>query len=1387
MIFTYNSQGCSLIAEEFRSPTQNQDESSILSFPVIYKEDPELLTTSYDNAMASHLKKSRKQIESKSKEPFPTKQSIIEIKDTRLENEHGSSLTSSLSKDPTMPLETNKTTQFRAKPTDFLDPNVYLSTRKISSLSARSGGNCRASLSIDSSMDFNMSSSDDQILQGPGTNIEKFDGNGAALVSSADNDRGVSPIALLKDLLHSTVKKKLKNKNESENSDFVQFSTPVNDLLFNYDDLDELNKLIVKYLADKRNMNLSQDTEESLSTFNEVLKVLKVQVLSDLLKRDLVIADEIQASQVRLLTIPTIVETTPVKSIATSAIISNDNAGQGVTEELNSPPPSAPHQDTHPPKVDESLLEQFKRNGEMIFIDPTAAAAGRADSKSVKQSEVLTVEVPANSQNPTESDIKSGSDSTGNSVNLIDIYKLESFDEFIEAISNNGLADGISGADDSKRLELIKSQLSSMHKDSHVKKSNPLLPNHSTRSSCIICTHLPQIFGSFSETCLPVGNTQTVNLTDSDRPKISDGCNILATGNLPKTVHGVDGMKDGSTTVVTSNKILVLNRKSAKSSNESIKARAPSLQETVHEDSASMISASEDKQKSYLQFCSPSRNPLSRQNTSDPYVPRQKNEHTALNLSFSGEDEKSSELKVSDLPAGSTSNVPRAYPSLNVISVHPTFTPKKSVSGDYVSPPSEIAYRSVSDEQIIHEVPDYGNTPSIANTSSSQKLNGDGFHAKNISPSYDDNELKSVKLFDTLQKMHTKYFGSLQKKSRAASSKSIDDLEVEYSSPVLLKNEFIDRILLESDVPDDLTSVFQTSCDDMTTAIEEEDLTELSTLLSNYKAANPGSLSLRHIPSALSALKLFASKKKEMTLSLRNLQCDRDAESSVYTNELSQNQIAPVSFESNVPPASFGMLVGCASLSNSKHHSNVSSLSFDSTWKRSDSGSIHALKLNTAKNSRVRSDAGLQTVIEKLEMMKSQLSRNKAEHFQLSSSKLSLNDHLQGEYSQSTLLRVPNDTVDSQQLQDRELTSTLLPTEDVSTTRDRPSASIQESDIGFRKSDDDLADTSVDIFVADQRDGHSDIISPITLDELYVSEDSESAVERKAKLFGNIISRKSFTGGTNDQDNLNKVLLDFLGKQQRDIEELKKTQENIHELLQKRDVYPQSQKLPSYVSDAAAQANHPDAKSDDVMAQSVQDDAFSHKVIDVESTENKNSSPSQSGKHSEGNLVVSKSSTISWGASVKDSGESFPYNNTDSDVSHNRAHSSMHSRQPSFADSTVSALTGCTGLTSADMHTSQTSNINSSGLRKETHGSSEKTPPKLQRLRFESFLEAAQSFSPNYKYSSKSTVSPKPNNSLPNEELEEMVTDILINIDNHFSKNGFSVYSLRRLLSFCRK
>ena len=1391
MIFHEFSQGSSLIAEEFRFPMKNNDDSSILSFPVIYKEDPELETTSYDNTMASQLKKSQKKLVTSSAATSHNgkiHKEIHQVNQTEPDIEK-SYLHSAVTNNPIKKSESvgAMSAQLRAKPSDFLDTSTYLSTRKIGSFSARSGSHNKAissSNSCDFAMDFNASSmeEDHQIL--PVSVITMEHSNSSLIaVSSADKDRCASPIALLKDLLHSTVKKKLMNKNQDENSDFVQFSAPMNDLLFNYDDLDELNKLIVKYLADKRNMSLSQDTEDSLSTFNKVLKVLKVQVLSDLLKRDLAVADEIQASQVRLLTIPAVIHVTPVKSSSTAAAADiHYNNEQSVEDEPNSSTPTTAVEGGTPHELDESLLEKFKRNGEMILISPTVAAVERAISNSPP-----SAKVPTSTQMATN--LQSFSEDT---VNLSDIYKLESFDEFIEAISNNGLADGINDADDSKRLDAIKSQLSMMHKDSHAKKSIPLAPNHSTRSKCIICTHLPQIFGSFSETCLPVANTQkdsTGNQNDSERASVNERAHILATGNLPKTVHSVDGAKDCVPTVTSTNKIIVLNKgKSTKVNDASTNLIPSSMQEGLSENCDEMnftidiskVGSMEEKQKNYLQYCSPTRNPLSRQSF-DFTLSRPKVESAGTTSATSSVpnalcNDAISVIKSSDdLHVESSSNsAPRTYPSVTVISVHPTVTPRKAVSGDYVSPPSEVAYRSISDNSVIHEVPDYGSTPSIVHESS-QKVFGDSFIAGNSSSSHNDNDLLSVKLFDTLQKMHSKYFGSLRKKSRAASTKSIDDLEIEYSSPIMLKNEFIDRVLLgigDSHGHDADPAVFLTSCDDMSTSIEEEDLSELSTLLASYKSAsNPTASGLRHIPSALSTLKLFALKKKQMTLSLcSNLKSDeegdRDGESTVFTNEQTLNQIVPTtSLESSTVAASISMLIGLTSLSDSRQHSNVSSLSFDSVGKRSASSSIHVSRLNAALNSRSKSDLGLHTVIEKLEKMKSQLHRDPAGNVQFITSKISLSDHLERESAQSTAPNVPSDNLRrSPLLQEHLMKSTLHSNEVTISANDPNPFSSQESENAFRKSDEESASANVAIFVADHREDHS-IVSPLTLDELFISEDSDSAAERKAKLLRKIDGKISIQSGA-DQENMNKVLLEFLGKQQRDIEELKKTQENIHELLQKRDTYSQSNKLPSTAANDASQAASLEAEVVDEIEQSVDDDLFSHKVIDVESAEKKDSNLShRSIANSESNLVVEKAPTISWDAAVKASEETFPHNSGDRDAAlpQSKAQSSsVHSRQPSFADSMVSALTGCTGLTSADMHASKSSGNNGNGLILETQGSNVKTPPKLQRLRFESFLEAAQSFSPNYQYSNKSTVSPKSNNPVPTRELEEMVSCRLV-------------------------
>ena len=273
--------------------------------------------------------------------------------------------------------------------------------------------------------------------------------------------------------------------------------------------------------------------------------------------------------------------------------------------------------------------------------------------------------------------------------------------------------------------------------------------------------------------------------------------------------------------------------------------------------------------------------------------------------------------------------------------------------------------------------------------------------------------------------------------------------------------------------------------------------------------------------------------------------------------------------------------------------------------------------------------------------------------------------------------------------------------------------------------------------------------------------------------------------------------MDVLGKQQRDIDELKKTQDNIHDLLQKRDFYPHKQ---INVMDVSAQAGSPlnhDASVDSSSADKNGDCEslgevkkplvavhFERIINVVEENHSAMCSQTQSASVSDDfptNRGIDIGRFSERASKEAPAGKAVVAFTVPADAAAQTQMEQTHSRHPSITDSVVSSLTGCTGFTGLTGLTTQNgssggnNNNNSTNfiasLPVSNNGNHEATssngscttPPRhqqpLQRLRFEAFLEAAKSYSPTYKFNSKFNFSPNfsTNNFQTNREMENMV------------------------------
>jgi hypothetical protein len=206
---------------------------------------------------------------------------------------------------------------------------------------------------------------------------------------------------------------------------------------------------------------------------------------------------------------------------------------------------------------------------------------------------------------------------------------------------------------------------------------------------------------------------------------------------------------------------------------------------------------------------------------------------------------------------------------------------------------------------------------------------------------------------------------------------------------------------------------------------------------------------------------------------------------------------------------------------------------------------------------------------------------------------------------------------------------------------------------------------------------------------------------------------------------INRFLLDYLSKQQKEIDDLRKTQDTIQELLHKRDLFQDRAEL------ASSNGAVPNDFSNE---ESTYTHIFVDDVVDLSAEGAELDLPSATAAASEVEVEVE----------VDPSQEATP--------------SPSHSRKPSGTDSVVSSLSGCTGLSSA----SQTVIHYPLNHYSRTQPPKEDLPPAhhLQRLKFQSFIDMAQSYSPNFRFNKKFNYSSNfnTNNYLANRDLEEMVT-----------------------------
>lgn len=260
-------------------------------------------------------------------------------------------------------------------------------------------------------------------------------------------------------------------------------------------------------------------------------------------------------------------------------------------------------------------------------------------------------------------------------------------------------------------------------------------------------------------------------------------------------------------------------------------------------------------------------------------------------------------------------------------------------------------------------------------------------------------------------------------------------------------------------------------------------------------------------------------------------------------------------------------------------------------------------------------------------------------------------------------------------------------------------------------------------------------------------------------------------------DEINLFLLDYLSKQQKEIDELKRTQDTINDLLflQRRDLTSVAPKEPSVDAIFLNQyvpvdSNIYTVKEFHDTAEAYSEDSMpsaSQLLTEVlpEDTDNETITPP---------VLPIDEDVIA--IEVPDPVAEMPFEDKSHGIYsveplHNRDEleinagkydwPTQHCRRPSGTDSVLSALTSSTGVSSAPplptCHSGQRDTVVVSEMKVMP------TPPQqLQRLRFQSFLEAAQGYSPNYKFNNKFNFSPNFNTSnfAANRELEEMVCKV---------------------------
>jgi len=1387
----------------FRSPT----DSTVLSFATIYQND--------DQGPPSYSKANLKvpvnlQRAGRLRQP---PQSPTRKLDGKVDSKTKTSVTTPTSTEKPSILENSKVMAQRSKPPGFLDPTSFLSTRKNNILSSRSFGNRSRSIDAVEADRMAIVSVVSPVLSPP----------------VRSSERPASPIELLKEMIHNSATKKqllqTTTSSSSANDEFAKSSKAALGLFFDYEDLDELNQLILKYLADKRSMSASVDPAESAADFNEVLKSVKVKVLSDLLKRDLAIADELQACQVQLLTIPETVDyPDPAVDEMTSENVSKiqktsgDSKQSPILPQRSMASPSSGSRSRHKePKV--TLLEQFKIAGEMICVDSEDVPPDETNNQTSERSQ------------ESELSTSKGSKSTQVSISLDTIYKCESYNEFIDAITQHELNsepfpsvsqsrpakklfDNNDCTNESGNIDVIKYKLNKMHQSSHKKKANPVVSSHSARSSCLICTHLPQIFGNFSETCTPLGNNNPVQTPPRTRDSnifISEEYNVLAQGSLTKPGVNAAGERDDAVASITTNKIIVSfngtkpfstppknstigaskqegsaskrggssatspkektknsyvtnNVKSPPTIKERISASTVKLQDKSNINAPNSVAKpanelkdfptinSDGKSTAMLTYYSPSLNPLSRLNNGMNHSPNKKSSvtfdlqvpNTANDCPLVEETLNSNPKSYLSVMAGKSFSNAASFHDISDTSpidlelnnkiqqpsckdgseFSESSNDDKYLSNDnYVSPPSEIVNLSVSMsmDTSLRQPLFSQQTPAMTKSILKQNPKLDIESSQIDNPMHiNENELSSIKLYDTLQKMHVKYF-CRRKRNGSASKSALDDIEIEYSSPILLKNEFIDRILFgNGEKSSSEVKKFHCSSDDMSTSLEEEDLAELSNLLSSYGNTNAAA-EKTHIPSALAALKLFATRKKEMALSLRHWKDSKYKTGIEDKEEQKTEKLLPCRSVTNSSSNGGSAIDGNSS---SPQSTSISSISSDSI-SLTNLMITKEIKRNNSNNrdSRQKNEMELQSVMEKLAKLKSELSRS-------SSSNSSRNG-----------TPIKNSTASMSQSSSPVLESP--PPIPMTSTEELVSAPFP---------------TTEELNLQAEVNKHVEANQPTSFTDSVRTDYSYE----ETRCIPSIADTKAAVA-----DEINLFLLDYLSKQQREIDELKRTQDTINDLLlQRRDITSTNTKespvgaysgnkfveVDSNIYTVKEFHDSTDVYSEDSMLIASQ---FASTVI-PEDTDNETLTPAL--PVDEEILTIEVPDVA---MPCKNSHEFEPSHEIEVNAIKDEW-PTQHCRRPSATDSVMSALTNSTGLSSAPPLPGSQKDVVVSEMKIMP------TPPQqLQRLRFQSFLEAAQGYSPNYKFNNKFNYSPNFNTSnfAANRELEEMVTFLGAKID----------------------